>query len=157
MDAGEAIAEVEGVVDLGFVGDGYAHDEGGEGDVLDTFELRGLDEDASVIRAGEALRGQADAETAFRLADDVGVAKVAEVKLVDGVCADDLGVSKGKELRAADKEGVEARDAGAGDGAGVGVVEAVVVDEVVGGELAEAAVAVDADGTLVVADGLGEG
>ncbi len=155
--AGEAVAEVEGVVDLGYVGDGNAHDEGGEGDVLDAFELRGLDEDAAVGGAGEALRGEADAEAAFWLADDVGVAEIAEVKLVDGVCADDLGVAEGEELGAADEERVEAGDAGAGDGAGVGIVEGVVVDEVVGGELAEAAVAVDADGALIVADGLREG
>ncbi len=113
--SGEAIAEVERVVDLGFVSDGYAHDEGGEGDVLDAFELRSLNEDAFVGRIGEALRGQTNTETAFRLADDVGVAQVAEVKLVDHVCADDLGVSERQELSAADKEGIEAGDTGAGD------------------------------------------
>ncbi len=155
--AGEAFAEVEGVVDLGQVCDGDAQDEGGEGDVFDAFELRGLDEDAASSRIREALRDEADAKAAFRLADDVGVAQVAAVKLVDGVGSDDLGVADGEELSAADEERVEAGDTCSGDGAGKGIVEVVVVYEVVGGELADASVGIDARGAFVVADGLGEG
>ena len=66
------------------------------------------------------------------------------MKFVDGVRADDFGVAEREELRSADKQGIEAGNAGSGHGAWIGIVEPVVVDEVVGGELAEAAVAVDA-------------
>jgi hypothetical protein len=120
--AGEAIAQVEGVVDLGDVGDGNAHDEGGEGDVLHALKLRRLHVDA-VRAGGEALRGQADAETAARLADDVGVAQIAEVEFVDGVCADDFGVAQREELRAAEIQRIEAGNACSRDGAGIGIVE----------------------------------
>src|SRR6202789_357877 len=151
---GEAVGEEPGVIDLREVGDRNAHHEGWERNVLYTLELRCLDEDASRSRAGEALRGQADAETAFRLADDVVVAEIAGMELIDDAGTDELGVAKREELRLADEESVEAGNAGPGHGAGRGVIEAIVVDEVVAGKLAEAGVAIDAKGALVVADGL---
>ena len=57
-------------------------------------------------------------------------------------------------MSAPDEQSVEAGNAGPCNRAGVGIVQVVIVDEVVGGDLAQAVVAVDAHGTLVVADGL---
>ena len=43
---------------------------------------------------GESLRSQTDAEAALRLADDVGVAQIAEVEFVDSIGTEDLGVAQ---------------------------------------------------------------
>lgn len=53
---GQSIACVESIVDLRFIGNRNAHDEGRKGDVLDTLKLRCLNIDTSVTGAGrEAL------------------------------------------------------------------------------------------------------
>ncbi|WP_353072172.1 hypothetical protein [Tunturiibacter gelidiferens] len=65
------------------------------------------------------------------------------MEFVDFVCSDDLGVADGEELGTTDEESVESGDARTSDGARIRVVEAVVVDEIVAGQLAEPAVAVD--------------
>ena len=99
------------------------------------------------------MRGEGDAEAAFRLADDVGVAQITEVKFVDDAGGEGFCVAKTDELSLAIGESIEARDGGSALLGGIGIVDAVVVEEIVGGELAPAAVGVDAAGGFVVADG----
>ena len=98
-----------------------------------------------------------DAEAAVRRADVVGVAHVAEMELVDQ-CSEPntLVLPNDQQLRAADRQRVEAGHVGAALRAGIRIVEPVVVDEVVAGQQAEPAVAVDAERSLVVAHGLRE-
>ncbi len=79
------------------------------------------------------------------LAEIGEVAHVAEVEFVDRGGAEGLGVAEREELGAAGGERVEAGDAGAALRDGVGIVEIEVVDEVIGGEQAEAGVGIDAD------------
>jgi hypothetical protein len=60
------------------------------------------------------------------------------VKFIDGVCSNQPVCADGQELGTTDEECVEAWDASARDGARIGVVDAVIVDEIVCGELSEA-------------------
>jgi len=76
------------------------------------------------------------------------------MELIHEIGADDLGVAQREELRASEIERIEAWDAGSRNRAGIRIVEGVVVDEVIRGELAHAVVDIHSDGTLVVVDGL---
>src|ERR1700735_3715492 len=106
---GNSIAEVIGVVYLGQVGDWHTHGKRWKGDVLYPFILRRLNDDAGGPVAGcEALGRKAYAEPPVRLADDVSVEKIAGTKLVDRVSTDDFGIAQRYQLRAADKQCVEA-------------------------------------------------
>ena len=137
-DFGQAVAEIVGVVNLRSVGDRDAHDEGGKGDVLDAFELRRLHIDSRRSGAGnKALRGKAYAEAALGLPDDIGIAQIAEMKLVDGIRADQFVIAQREQLRAPDIQSIEAGYAGPGDRAWIRIVEVIVVDEVIARDLAQ--------------------
>ena len=126
-------------------GDIHAEGEVIEGYVLDAFNARVEGNDAKRTGAGDkALRGQGGSDAAHRLADDVEVTHVAEVRLVDRVRAESLGQAEAEELRASVGGGVEAGQVGSALGSGVGIVEIVLIDEVVGGEIPPACIRVNA-------------
>src|SRR5271170_1293317 len=94
-DPREPVAQIVRIVDLGTVGDRNAHDESGKRNILHAFKLRRLHKDAWRPGAGhETLRGQTHTESALRLPDDVGIAQIAEMKLVDGVGSDQLVIAQ---------------------------------------------------------------
>ena len=129
-----------------------------EADAFDSFGFRRERHDARSSRAYfETLRGQADAHSAHRFAQVIGVAQVAEVEFVHGGRAERFGVAQVEQLRAASVERVEARDVRAALRDGVGIVLRPVVEKVVGGEQAQARVGVQAVGAFVVAQSLVEG
>ena len=68
---------------------------------------------------------------AVRHADVVALCVQADVELVDGVRSERLGAAERPELRAADRQRVEARDVRAALLARIRIVERVVVEEVV--------------------------
>ena len=93
----------------------------------------------------------------MRLPDDVGVPQIAKVQFVYRFGAEDLGIAQRIELSATEIQRVETGYARSGYRTRIGIVEGVVVDEIVGRDMPHPIVDVDARGTLVVADGLGVG
>ncbi len=75
------------------------------------------------------------------------------MKFVHGGSAQYLGVRQRDHLRLADREGVEARNAGAALAARIRVVQTVIIDEIISGNLAEPRVCVDPAAAFVVSDG----
>jgi hypothetical protein len=98
---------------------------------------------------------QANTEATLGLANDICIAKISRVELIHGIGAD-LGISQREELSSANGQSIETWDACSGHGTRIRIIEAVVVYEVLGRELAEAAVAIDAYRSLIIPDGLGE-
>src|SRR5208282_4168480 len=136
-DFGKCIAQVKSVVDLGFIGNGKSHDERWENNVLHAFKLRSLnDETGSAGAVHKSLRGEAHTQAAMGLANDIGVAKKSGMKLIDCAATEGLGIANAQKLRSAEGKRVEAGDAGSALLAGIGIVEAVVVKEIISGELA---------------------
>ena len=76
------------------------------------------------------------------------------MKLVDGIGADQLVVAQRQQLRTPDKQRIEAGDARPANRAWIRIIEVIVVDEVIGRDLAQPAVPVDADRTLIVSNSL---
>ncbi len=129
-----------------------------EVEVFDSFACRVEGDDAAgAVCVDESLGDEADAFSAYGLAEVGEVAGVADVEFIDGGRAEALGVGEGDQLGAAGGESVEAGDAGSALGYGVGIVEGEVVNEVIGREQAGAGVCIDTDGSLVIAHGLVEG
>ncbi len=87
------------------------------------------------------------------LANIVYVAEEPQVKLVDGSGSEDLGITEGQLLRLANSERVKTGNARAALAAGIGIVQSVIVDEIVSGDLADARVGVDVSAGLVVPHG----
>ena len=90
----------------------------------------------------------------FGTADVVRVVREADVELVHRVRSERLRAAERPELRAADRQRVEARHVRAALLPGIRIVERVVVEEVVAGQQPEPRVAVDAERAFVVAHGL---
>ncbi len=147
-----------GVVDLGeLVGCG-AGGVSVEVQILDALPLGVERDDAGrAVRILEALRHQAYATTAHRLAEIGVIAHIAEVEFIDHRGMEGLGKAQRKELCPAGGDGIEARDAGAALRYRIRVIEIEVVDEVVTGEQAQAGICIEADGSLIVAHHLVEG
>ena len=141
---------VAGLLDAG---DRHAHRKCIEDEVLDAVELRREDDDARSSRAGhETLLRDLHVRAAVGHADVVVVVREAGVKVVDGVQPERLRTAERPQLRAAERQRVEARHIRAALLAGIRVVETVVVDEVVRRQQTEAAgVAVHAKRPLVIA------
>ena len=76
------------------------------------------------------------------------------MKLIDHGRAEDLCQAKAYQLRSAESDGIEARNAGAALRRRVGIVEAIVVKVVVCGKGSEAGMSVDSRRALVIAEGL---
>ncbi len=135
-------------------GDRHAHDEGRERDIFDAFKLRRLHDDARCARAGhKSLRRQAHAQAAVRLADVVRIANNAHMKFVHGRRTEDFRVAERDQLRSPDGQCVETGDAGAALLAGIRVVQPVIIEEIVAGELSPARVGVDPSRRFVISYG----
>ena len=120
-----------------------------EHDVLDALPSRIERHDTRrALRRDKALGGETDAGAAQGLAQIVVIANVAQVKLVDRVWAQNLCVSDRKELSAAGREGIEARNVRATLRRWVRIVEVVIVQKVVGGNQSPAGVSVKAQSLL---------
>ena len=120
----------------------------GNDDVLHPFKLRRLNDDS-----GETLRGERNAEAPARLADIVDVSQDADVEFVDSHGPENLGIAEAEHLRPADGQGIEAGDARAALCAGIWIVKPVIIEEIVGRELAPGRVRIDAAGSFIVPDG----
>src|ERR1700722_3286185 len=152
------LAEVIGIVHLGQVGDRHTHDKGRKRDVFHAFILGRLNDNAGGTLAGsKALGRKTHPETPVWLTDDVSVEQIANMKLINRTGANHFRTAERQELRAADKQCVEAGDAGSCDRTRIRIVEAVVVYKVITRELAQSTVAVDTHGTLVVPHRLRKG
>src|ERR1700683_1091576 len=147
------VAQVQRVVDLSFVGDRNAHYEPRKGNIFDALKLGRLHHHAG-WRWRKTLRPRADAQTAFRLADDIGIVEKPSVKFVDRTVVEGLSVSPADELGPSEWECVETGDARSALLAWIRIVEAVIIEEVVPGKLAHSAIRVDSPGSLIIAHGL---
>ena len=114
------------------------------------------DDAGRAVRVLEALRDQAYAETAHRLAEIGVIAHVAEVEFIDHGGMEGLGMAQREELCAAGGDGIETRDAGAALRDRIRVIEIEVVDEVIAGEQAQAGIRIEANRSLIVAHRLVE-
>src|SRR6516162_10122267 len=96
---GNRVAQIQSVVDLGFIRDRKPHDKGGKGNVLHTFKLRRLHHDAGRPRAAhETLRRHADPKAASRLPDHVAIAEKPQVEFIDSAGPESLRVAQADEL-----------------------------------------------------------
>ena len=64
------------------------------------------------------------------------------MKLVDRIGANQLVIAQGEQLRPANKQRVETGDARSGYGTGIRIVEVIVVNKVIAGNLSHPAVAI---------------
>ena len=89
-DMGEIVAPLEGVVDLALSGDIDADGEIVEGDILNALNAVGQRNDAAACLSPSTnpCEARIGPTPPYRLADDVGVAHVAEVRLVHRVGAE---------------------------------------------------------------------
>ena len=138
QDLRDRVRDLIGIVDLGeLVGCGAGR-VSVEVQVLYALPLGVERDDAGrAVRILEALRDQAYAETAYRLAEIGVIAHVAEVEFIDHGGIEGLGMAQREELCPAGGDGIEARDAGAALRYRIRVIEIEVVDEVVAGEQAQ--------------------
>ena len=161
--AGEIVAPLKGIVDLPLSGDIDTDGEVVEGNVLNTFNARVEGNNAEGVRTlHKALRGQAWPDAAHRLADNIEIPHIAEVRLVHHVVAKRPGQSETVQLRPPVGERIKTRYVGAALRGWIRIVQVVLVDEIISGEIAPPRVLVKASGPLVVAKGfipprIGEG
>ena len=104
----------------------------------------------------KTLRLQGDTQTSMRLTDIVRISQEPDMKFVDRRGSQDFRVGDGDFLRAPDCQSVETRDARAALPAWIRIVEPVIVDKVVSGELSQARIGIDAASRFIVSDGFGE-
>ena len=96
----------------------------------------------------KALRLKSDSQTAVRLADVVRIPQKAGMEFVDKPSRPDLGIAEGEHLRLADGQRVETRNAGATLAARIRVVQAIIIEEIVAVDLAEARIGIDPAASL---------
>ena len=151
-----AVRQMERIARLIDACNRHAHRERVEHEILDTFELWRQHDDARRAGTGdESLRREAHALAAVRHAHVVCVVREAGVEGVHRVRSECSRASKRPELRAADRERIEARHVRATLLAGVRIVERIVVDEVVARQQSEQPrVAVEPDRAFIVANRL---
>ena len=120
---GEIIGPAVGVVGLGQVGNGSPDHKRIENHVLHAFDRRSQRHDARSTRARhESLRGEARTYTARRLSHVIGVAHVAEAKLIHSRRAEDLRIAEVDQLRAAQIQCAETGDTRSALSRGIGIV-----------------------------------
>ena len=122
--------------------------------VVDLNQLVGRGAGGRAVGVGESLGGEGHVASADGLAEVGVVAHETEVELIHHGRAERLCIAERQQLGAPGGEGVEAGNAGAALGDGIGIVEIELIDEVVGGEVSPARVGIEARAGLVVPDGL---
>ena len=110
---------------------------------------------ATAIRIHKALRNQADARTAHRLAEIGDVAHIAQVEFIHCCRAEGLGIAQRKQLRAAGGDRIEAGNAGSALRYRIRIIEVEVVDEVVGRDQSPARIRIQPHGPFVIAQAPG--
>ena len=154
----ERITEIQCVVPLKGVGNRNAHHKGRERDIFHALELRSLDDDTLRPRAGhKALRLKRHSQAAVRLANIVHISQEPDVKFIDRRWAEDLCIADCDFLGLPDRQSVKARDARAALPAGIRIVQPVVVNEIVTGDLAQSRICIHAGASFVIPHGLGIG
>ena len=134
-DTRKDIVDAEGVIRLFQIRNGSSHDERVEDDILHSLDGRREGNNARRSDAcHKALRSQRGSNATSGLADIVGISHIAESKLIDRCRTKCLRVAKADELRAAQIKGIESRNAGAALASRVGIVQGIVVEEIIGGE-----------------------
>ena len=122
-DLGEVIHPLEGVVRLLQAGRVHPEGEVVEGDVFDTFDLRGERYDAGrARRVNETLRRQTRPHTAERLTHIVGEPHVAEMKFVESIRSKCFRNAETQQLCPAKRQRIKSRNRGPTLSRGVGIV-----------------------------------
>ena len=85
----------------------------------------------AVLADGESLRRKARADSALLLAQVVEIAHVAELEFIHQRRAEGLGVAQTCQLRPAVRQRVETGHVGSALLGGVGIVQIVVIDEII--------------------------
>ena len=150
----EVLRHLERVIGLLESSGIHAEGEVVKGNVFGAFDLRSQRVDGGIPGAiHETLGREAGTHTSLRLAYIVGVPEITQAEFVDHGWPEDLGQAQAHQLCSAQGGGIEARNTGAALRRGVGIVEAVVIKEVVSGKSSQAGITVDARPALVVAQG----
>ena len=133
-----------GVVHLRLAGDVHADSEIVKRDVFDAFDLRRQGHDAGItLGIDEALRNQAGPTPPTGCPTLFAFRMIAEVDLVDRGRAERLGQAEAQQLGPAQGDRVESGHVGAALRRWIGIIERVVVHEVVGGNHAEPRITVE--------------
>ena len=145
-----------GIVGLLQIRDRRSHDEGIENGVLDAFNGWRQRHDAGSADARyESLRRQSRPHAARRMPYVVGIAHVAQAEFVHRGWPERFRIAEIHQLRASQSHRIESRNARAALAGRVRIVQAVVVEEVVGGKQSKTfAVGVHFEAALVVAHDL---
>ena len=101
----------------------------------------------------EPLRCERNSETAMRLADVVYIAKEPNVELVDGRSAQSFSVADREHLSLADRECIKAGYARAALTARIGIIQTVIINEVVAGDLTDSGIGIYAYRPFIVTNG----
>src|SRR6266849_1084427 len=133
---GKGIQRRISIVRLRQIGDRRTDDEGIEAHVLNALDLRRQRINAGRSRTcDKALRGERRTHTANGLAYIVGVAHETQAKLIHGGSAKSLGIPETDQLSASKGQGVESGDSRPSLPRGIRIVQPVVIEIVVRGQL----------------------
>src|SRR5271165_257513 len=155
-DPGKAVAKLEGIVILIEAGDGGSDDVIVEIDIFDSLVLGTSGNDARLtFRIHKSLTGKGGANPADRITEDVCVAKIRKVKLIDSSHAKGFRLTESQELSSSVRLSVETGNVCTALLSGIRIIERIIVEHVIGGELTKApADSVNSTGCFVVAESL---
>src|ERR1700722_15346300 len=91
------------------------------------------------------------------LPDNVRVSNDPDVEFIHRVHSENFGITHGKHLCAANRQGVDTWYASAALPSGIGIIQTVVVEEIVSGNLSQSGVCINSRGAFVIPHGLGKG
>ena len=151
----KGIRVLERIVVLVQPGDRRADDEVVEDHILHALDRRPLGKNAGRAAAGhKPLRRQCGSHPAHRRSQDVDIAQVRGLQLVDRARTECPGVAQADQLGPALGRGIEPRHRRASLLRGIRIVQRVIVNRVVAGDLPPSGFRIDADRALVVAQRL---
>src|SRR5262249_38839420 len=134
-DPGEIVTYHKSVIYLLQPGDGGADDKRIKDDVLHALNCRSQGHNAGSSRTGDKTLGsETHSNATYRIANVVAVAHVVQTQFIYGVGVESLGLAQGYKLSPAKVFGAEAGNISATLSRGIGIVERVIVKEIIGGE-----------------------